>query len=462
MKKVVPMTVALAVLAFAATASSQSKAPSLIVRGGLGHLVMPGDRAIVRYSVYSGSKAVRGSLYVRNDLQKSFTRLPLTRVNNYQVRVPNRLIRGRRLVYYAAIRDPRSRRALRLPAHGVATTWILEKPAVVKLGAHQFGKTKAPEAVVARASADQVGIEPPTPGQLPGFGPQTFLVGKDGSIWLHDSLNSRLLIWEAGHPETIARTVKFPFVAYDNDVAFGPNGSIYVTRVLKNPPKKDRLVLDRLDPSGAVIWQRPLGGEYFGESTFVLGANSPLRIGSDGTLYILAFMGLPGDEWAWMPAATPAGKAIEPSAQRTRTNWPFQPVGALRLIGGEAYTPHDDMAPHDLRYALVDRHDRVVRSWRILSKTEINFHLTVPEVTGGDPVVVLDFVDDPGGKNTWEYEVLRLGRHGTTQFSLTHSTFGDDVLPDVRVGPDGKLYQLATSVQNGVVITRYALGSGGT
>jgi len=453
------LAIATAALALAHPASAQP----LVVRGGLGHLVMPPDRAMLGYSVYSGSKAVRGTLYIRNDRQKAYTRIALRRSNNFRVRVPNRLIRGTRLFYYAAFTDPRSRKALRLPARGTATTWILAKPVVVKLGTHQFGETKAPEAVVARASADQVGMEPPNPDELlPGFGPQTFLVGKDGSIWLHDSLNSRLLIWEAGHPDTIARTVKFPFVAYDNAVAFGPNGSIYVTRVLKNPPKKDRLVLDRLDPSGAVLWQRPLGGEYFGESTFVLGANSPLRIGSDGTLYILAFMGLPGDEWAWMPAATPAGKAIEPSAQRTRTNWPFQPVGALRLIGGEAYTPHDDMAPHDLRYALVDRHDRVVRSWRILSKTEINFHLTVPEVTGGDPVVVLDFVDDPGGKNTWEYEVLRLGRHGTTQFSLTHSTFGDDMLPDVRVGPDGKLYQLATSVQNGVVITRYALGSGGT
>jgi hypothetical protein len=444
-------------VAISPAAASSHTAKPLVARGGLAHLVVPGDRAIARYTVYSGSKAVRGTLYVRNDLQKTFARLRLQRSNNYNVRIPNRLIRGHHLFYYAVITDPRSHRSLRIPARDTATTWVLDKPVVVRLGAHRFGETKAPEAVVARATADQVGMEPPNPDELlPGFGPQTFLVGKDGSIWLDDNLNKRLLVWNAGQPDGIARTVNLPFAAYSNDIAFGPGGSIYVTQVLKHP---DRLVLERLTSSGAVIWERPLGGEYFGNSTFVLGANSPLRTGPDGTLYVLAFMGLPGDEWAWMPAATPAGKAILPAAQRSRTNWPFQPVAdGLRLLGGEIYTPHDDMAPHELRYALVDRHNRVVRSWRILSSSELNFHLTVPELAGGDPVVVVDFVKDPGGQNIWEYEVLRLGPHGTrARFSLAHSTFGSDILPDLRVGPDGKLYQLATSLKDGVVISRFSL-----
>ena len=110
-------------------------------------------------------------------------------------------------------------------------------------------------------------MEPPNPDELlPGFGPQTFLVGKDGSIWLDDNLQKRLLVWNAGQPDSIARTVNLPFLAYDNDIAFGPGGSIYVTQVLKHP---DRLVLERLTSSGALIWERPLGGEYFGNSTFV-------------------------------------------------------------------------------------------------------------------------------------------------------------------------------------------------
>jgi hypothetical protein len=314
--------------------------------------------------------------------------------------------------------------------------------------------------VVARALPDQVGMEPPNPHEgMSGFGPQTFLAAKDGSVWLDDNLNKRLLVWEPGRPESIARTVNLPFFSYYNDIAFGPGRSIYVPREVGHPA---RLVLDRLSASGAVIWERPLGGELGGQSTFVLGANSPLRIGPGGTLYILAFMGDAGGEWAWMPAATPAGRPIAPAAQRRRTAWPFQPLGGgRRLLGGETYAQHDDMAPHELRYALVDRHDRVVRSWRILSRTELNFHLTVPELVGADPVIVLDFVKGPGAQNLWEYEVLRLGRHGTrARFALAHATFGSDVLPDLRVGPDGKLYQLATSLKDGVTISRYSLGAG--
>src|SRR5919201_4346972 len=109
----------LGVVISSAAASPQAAQP-LTVRGGLGHLVIPGDRAMLGYSVYSGSKAVRGTLYLRNDRQKTYTRIALTRANTYRVRVPNRLIRGKRLFYYAAFTDPRTHKSLRLPATGTA------------------------------------------------------------------------------------------------------------------------------------------------------------------------------------------------------------------------------------------------------------------------------------------------------------------------------------------------------
>ena len=53
---------------------------------------------------------------------------------------------------------------------------------------------------------------------------------------------------------------------------------------------------------------------------------------------------------------------------------------------------------------------------------------------------------------------VELGPHGTrARFSLAHATFGADILPDLRVGPDGKLYQLATSPSTGVEIRRFSL-----
>jgi hypothetical protein len=131
------------------------------------------------------------------------------------------------------------------------------------------------------------------------------------------------------------------------------------------------------------------------------------------------------------------------------------------LIGPEYYIPREDTAPHDVRYALVDRRGRLVRAWRIVSRTEFNFiHTIVPVVVGGDPVVDLQFLKSDGAQQTWEHEILRLGRQGASaRFSLARTIWGDGVLDDLRLGPDGKLYQLATSVKDGVVISRYPLGS---
>jgi hypothetical protein len=35
--------------------------------------------------------------------------------------------------------------------------------------------------------------------------------------------------------------------------------------------------------------------------------------------------------------------------------------------------------------------------------------------------------------------------------------FGDHILPDVRIGPDGKVYELGSDPVTGVVISRYSL-----
>jgi hypothetical protein len=451
--------------ALSASAGGLGTASSALeVGGGTGHLFVPGDRVVLRYTVYSGSKAVRGTLYVRNDLQRTFTRLPLTRAKAYQTRVPARLLRGHRLFYYAVFRDPRSRRLVTLPAAGARaprTAWILGHPLVVQLGTHRFGDTRPPEAVVARASASAVGWRDPGPGQGPKAGPQTILIHRDGSVWLDDEINNRLLVWRAGHPEAIAGTVPLPLGSDASDLTFGPGGSLYVTRVA-GVGRKAHVVLDRLTASGARIWESRLGGSYSPDAkTFALGVNSPLRLGPDGTLYCLTFMGMFGaDEWGWMPAASRSGKTIAPAAQRRGTHWPFAPVaGGLRLLGPEVYTPHDDMAAHELRYALVDRRGRVVRAWRVLSRTELGVHQTVTDVVGGDPIALLDFYKEEGGRLTREYEVLRLGAHGLRErFSVARALWGDTTLPDLRVGPDGNLYQLATSPETGVVVSRFSLG----
>ena len=51
-----------------------------------------------------------------------------------------------------------------------------------------------------------------------------------------------------------------------------------------------------------------------------------------------------------------------------------------------------------------------------------------------------------------------LGPDGTrSRFSLPDAVYGGDFYADLRLGPDGRLYQLATSPSRGVVIRRYSL-----
>lgn len=458
MKRTLTTLLALAtILAGAPAGSSAPGVRPLLVHGGIGHLIAPGDRVEIGYQVYTAHvKSPVGTLYVRNDLDKGFQRLPLKLTHGgLRASVSSRLVRGSRLFYYAVIRDPRSGRSATLPSGGArspASAWILGRAVVIRLGIHRFGQTRAPDAVVARAGASSVGFEN---NEQYHFGPQTFLVGRDGSVWLHDGIKQRLLVWPAGYPDAAPRVVPLPFFGAEDDIALGPAGSVYVTSFVRDPP---RLFLYRLSPEGKVLWKLRLAGTYGGQSTFALGSNSPLRVGPDGTLYCLVFMGLPGDEWGWMPVATASGRPLTATAQRQGTHWPYQPApGGLRLLA-ETYTPPNaDTAPHEHRFALVDRHGRLVRAWRVFSRTDFGGVGTpmTPALVGHDLVVALPVTNGTAS----EYVVLRLRGHGlATRFSLPYTMWGTSLLPDLRIGPDGALYQLSTSPATGVVISRYSLG----
>ncbi|MGB2876203.1 MAG: hypothetical protein WBB76_12110 [Gaiellaceae bacterium] len=305
-------------------------------------------------------------------------------------------------------------------------------PVVVNLGAHRFGHTRSPVIVVARASAAQVGW------QLEGdnSGPETFLVGRDRSIWLHDEVNHRLLVWSPGRPNAVARTVTLPFLNAE-DVAFGPANTLYFDRGV---PELKEFHLYRLSLAGGkVLWNSKLGGGT--------GGNTSLRPGPDGTLYALV------PHMRWMPVATSAGRPLSLAAQQRGTG--YQPLpGGLRLVPRV-------VSAHDVRITLLGRRGNVVRTWRIVSSTAINFTgFYTPELVGGDPVVVLDATaGTPGRDWKWEYEVLRLTPHAASaRFSLRRAVFGDNLFADLRIGPDGALYQLASSPKTGVAINRYSVG----
>jgi hypothetical protein len=411
---------------------------------GIGNLVVPGDRARITYAVdSSGVKSATGVLYVRNDRTRRFAHVRLRKLS---AAVPQRLLHGHKLTYYAVINDPRTKRTVRLPTR---TAWILERPIRIQLGTHRFGKTRAPEAVVAHWPASEVGWQ--TEGDV--YGPETFLVAADGSIWLDDELNNRMLVSAAGG----SRTVPLPPGTNDGDVAFGPGGTVYASGG-EGVGRDAHRVLYRLSATGGILWKERLHGALGDSPTFLIGTNSPLRFGPEGTLYCLVGMfGLPGGVFGWMPVARPDGRPLAEPAQRSGTHWPYQPApGGLRLVS-ESYTPSPDGPPREARFALL-RADRLVRAWRVTSRTDLNFDYFTPEFLNGDLVVAFDVTRATQAGFKWEYSILRLGPHGLrARFSLPRVVYGDNLLADLRLGPDGKLYELGSSPESGVTISRYSL-----
>jgi hypothetical protein len=453
-KKLITLTTSIVgLLVLSATAGAPSAATaakplSVHLTAVVGPLVSPGDRVEIAYQLDdSRVKAATGSLYVRNDLRRSFTRLPMTLRHTAPVtlfaRLPARLLHGHRLFWHAVIRDPKSGRSVTVRKR---SAWIVEHPVVVKLGKHQYGQTRTPDAVVARASADEVGWDI---GEGLPLGPQTFNVARDGSVWLQDSFNNRLLMWNPGQPDQFARAVPLPGYAAQGDFVYGPGGTIYASA------PGDRTYhtgVFRLSSTGAVLQAIRLTDKVRFRVPL------PLRTGPDGTLYLSVGefdFGRPRNDYGLLPVATPGGRPISVAQQVHRTLWGYQPLApGLRLVSEPYVPPLSEKGPHDVRFALVDRHDRIVRAWRILSRDEmyadpLSFS---PVLVGGDPVVKLGFCCP------LENVILRLGRNGTrARFSVPFSVWGDELYADLRLGPDGKLYQLATSPTTGVAIYRYSL-----
>jgi hypothetical protein len=330
-----------------------------------------------------------------------------------------------------------------LPQPAAATTIA---PTLVPLGTHRFGHLRAPEAIVAHADAAEVGFEqPPEGADGVANAPWEFDVAKDGSIWLLDQVNHRLLIWQPGRPNHPARTLPLPMDPLERiaDFAVAGDGTIYATYVPPPGPGPKTLRLCALSPSGQLRWTAATINEIF---------NAPLRIGPDGALW--AFDGLPGQ--VWTPLTTPAGRPLPLAEQRRRTS-PQQP-----LPGGQRLTI-TYVSAHERHVTLNDHAGQPLRSWRITSQTDLGaLRSETPTLVGGDPVVVVEVTKQTTAKFLYEFQILRLARAGGTsvRFAIdpaSRAQWGDPPFTGVRVGPDGQLYQLRTSPTSGVDIARYSL-----
>jgi hypothetical protein len=455
-------------------------------------LAVRGERVRVGYEALTGADGqdvpgAVGTLFVRNDLRSTYTRVALRPATGGEHRVlraavPNGLLRGHRLFYYAVIRSGGSVRSV--PAGGARapeSVWIINRAFRVNLGAHVFGRTRAAGPVVAKAGPGEVGFNycPEMPGACGDpHGPLSFEVTKSRSVWLFDNLGftpnltaGRLLVWAPGRPAAVARTVQLPFGPLPwnrgTDFAVGPAGSVYVLGgALPTAPPWKGTRLTRLSAGGKVLWTSRVFGN--------LDPSTQLRTGPDGTLYWTGPSDSPRDfsNWQprWVPVATPAGRPLSLAAQERGTRWTQPLAGGLRLVGASAGWKQDPgfggLAPHEARLALVNRAGRVVRAWRVTSPTILWWYFNkTPGLVGGDPVIVLT-ASAPyrAGSATFEYLVLRLGPRGgvRTRFSLPKqdpplSAFNDRATTEIRVQPDGWLYQLGSAPDFGAAIYRYSL-----
>jgi hypothetical protein len=335
-----------------------------------------------------------------------------------------------------------------------ATLWVQaaptsSNPLLVPLGSHQFGNLRAPDAIVAQAGPNQVGFySPPKGADGLSFGPWSFDVARDGSVWLLDEVNHRLLVWQSGQPDRPARSVPLPPDPLERiaDFAVAPDHTIYATYVPPPGPGPKTLRLCALSSSGQVRWTAPTIDEIF---------NARLRIGPDGALYVVGGLEQAGTHDYWTPLTTPAGRPLPLAEQRRRTS-PQQPLpGGLRLT--VTY-----VSAHEQHVTLSNQAGQPVRAWRITSHNELGGSTATPALVGGDPVVVFGVSQQTKAKFLYENLVLRLAPKGGTRqrFAIkadSRAVWGDTPITGVRVGPDGQLYQLRTDRATGASIARYSL-----
>jgi hypothetical protein len=317
----------------------------------------------------------------------------------------------------------------------------------VPLGTHQFGQVRAPDAVVARAGRNQVGFKKHESGCgcMDGpQGPMLFDVASNGSIWLFDVLNHRLLVWQAGRPARPARTLPLPKLDV-RDFALGRDGTIFLYAVYAKPPAGD---------SGANLWALTPTGRVRWRAHAEMG--TALRLGPNGALYSIG--STKRTPQAWTPLTTPAGRPLSLAAQRRGTTQ-FQPLaGGMHLVMSQ-------VGVHEAHFALADKSHRIVRAWRIRSNTQIALaqRALTPALLGGELVVQVDVSRQAKNDFLWEHVIMRLAPNGTRQrFSLdAKAVWGDDgaePITALRIGSDGRLYQLRTNPKTGASIARYSLG----
>ncbi len=445
----------------ASTLAAAPAAPKLAPYHQPPWLVQPGRQVTLAYALLPAG--VTGTVYVRNDQERTFTPLPLVHGtycpgdptdvaamrrdkvcgDALVAHMPGRLVTGSRLYYYAVLRGPG--RSVTVPSSGrerPQRVWVVAHPIQVSLGVHRFGHLRRPDAFVARADAKHVGLsccaDPPG-----GSGPSSFDIARDGSVWMLDALEHRILVWRRGHASEPARAIQLPRNLAFDDFALARNGRIYARAAdtADRSRARNKRHLYSLTAAGRIRWQAPIPPGI---------PTAQLQIGPSGAVYAAFDCGARcapfGGNGSWMPLSNPVGRPLS-LGERARLATPFEPLpGGLQLVSRLSYTVAS--------FALVDRDDRIVRAWRVTSRTRLGSVRAAPSLVGSRLVVPVDISAGP----RWEQLILQLSATGGTHFSLAgRPILGDNLVAPLRISSDGPLYQLRTDTTTGATVAAYSL-----
>ena len=373
-----------------------------------------------------------GSLFVRAGQGGPFQQLTLRRgedssVGRYFADLPRGIASSRAgFSYYATLRDGASGAAITVPAGGGAApqrSVPLRDAAEVALGAHAFGRDRAPdERVVAASWGSEVGETGLVGSRELGFaGPSSFDVAADGSVAVLDQVNARVQHWSrVGVKET-----NLEVSGGLADFALEPGGAMDVLE----PPSRvsPAPILRSFRGDGTARWAQRLSDRTWAK----------LAVGPAGPVV----QQQPSEQW--LPVAE-HGAALGRASQAGHGR-PGQPFADGREVVVER------IGSAELRLAeLVG--NTVVRSWRITSATPLG-EVQLAEPHGNRLVVVVKtYTDDRS-----EYLVLVLDRSGVVSSVAVESLEWAESAPLARFRLAGlSLYRLG-STRAGLFVDRFDL-----
>lgn len=407
-------------------------------------LVLPGETPELRYDLVCARTHGddtpcdrEGEVYVRAYGSSSYERLPLTEGTGHERRslstsVPRALLGSGGFVYYADLRS--GDRSITLPSGGRSAphrAWVMDEPTVVDLPDRPLDDTRPADRIpLDRPWGDgpnDVGLQ--SGEERSTIGPASFDLAEDGSLFLMDQVNGRVIVREA---DGDARPVPVDVHSSFPDIAAGRAGAFYVLE--SSSPDEGRPALKRFSETGKTLASTRIA-EWI-PSKVRPGPHAP---------YVYQY-----PSSMWFPALDRAGGPLSTVEQARRA------TPALPNQGGRGVVVK--VRPEEIRVALTNGR-RILSGWTVMAPT-------VPGAVNLGPVQLADPLRDgvlvafAAYTDTEDaFRVLRLAPDGVDDdFTVASGSYADTAaVSRFRLAPDGDLYQLRSS-ERGAGVVAFNLG----